>query len=63
MEHNWFHDSNGQFSQKMQSYPTYHQNLGGAITAKVKIKLKPVVETYWPQSVGLVIAHASLFTP
>lgn len=47
----------------MQSYPTYHQNLGGAITANVKIKLKPVVETYWPQSVGLVIAHASLFTP
>lgn len=28
-----------------------------------RIKLKPVVETYWPQSVGLVIAHASLFTP
>lgn len=29
----------------------------------MRIKLKPVVETYWPQSVGLVIAHASLFTP
>lgn len=28
-----------------------------------RIKLKPVVETYWPQSVGLVITHASLFTP